>query len=115
MSSKKKSLSGLRKDIDAIDRELLELFSRRAGLALQVGEAKSEDSREVLDVGREKAVLDAVREANPGPLDDAAIEAIFQGDHFRVPCQSGGRLRCVHGTARYVLARGRDSAVRSHR
>lgn len=75
----RKTLGELRKEIDAIDQRLVALVSRRAKVAQRIGEAKSSRSRGVLDVGRERAVLRAVRDANAdGPLTDEAMEAIFR-------------------------------------
>jgi chorismate mutase/prephenate dehydratase len=73
-----KSLPELRKQIDTIDEQLLKLLTRRARTAQKIGQAKSVGSKSVLDVGREKAVFAAIRKANPGPLDDNAVEAIFR-------------------------------------
>jgi len=73
-----KTLDDLRSEIDAVDQRLLTLLSRRATLAKKIGEAKNRGARTVLDVGREKTVLAAVRAANDGPLDDAAVVAVFR-------------------------------------
>jgi len=72
------SLPELREQIDAIDRQILELLARRARTAQKIGTAKSVGSKSVLDVGREKAVFAAIRAANPGPLGDDAVEAVFR-------------------------------------
>jgi chorismate mutase/prephenate dehydratase len=77
-SKTRKTLAELRNDIDAIDGKLLALVSRRARIAQKIGEAKSRGAERVLDVARERSVLDAVRKANEGPLSDEAIEAIFR-------------------------------------
>jgi len=74
----RKTLDELRTEIDAIDGQLVELVSRRAATAKQIGEAKSARASTVLDVGREKAVLAAARDANPGPLSGDVVEAIFR-------------------------------------
>ncbi|MFQ5478231.1 MAG: prephenate dehydratase [Candidatus Binatia bacterium] len=71
-------LSKLRGDIDGVDRDLVELVSRRAALALEIGKTKSTDAKAVLDVVREKEVLEAIARANPGPLSDRALKAIFR-------------------------------------
>ncbi len=76
--AKRKTLSELRRDIDAIDAKILSLLSRRARVAQRIGEAKSRRSRGILDAGRERAVLNAVKAANPGPLSDRAVEAVFR-------------------------------------
>lgn len=78
MASKKKTLGELRAAIDAVDRRILTLVVERGRLCKQVGEAKALGERGVLDAGREKQVLAAIRRANPGPLGDDAVEAIFR-------------------------------------
>jgi len=78
VAASKKSLSELRTAIDDVDRRLLDLLSRRARLARSIGEAKAAGDRGVLDAGREKQVLAAIRRANPGPLRDESVEAIFR-------------------------------------
>lgn len=72
------SVSELREQIDKIDSQILGLLSRRARTAQKIGAAKSKGAKSVLDVGREKAVFSAIRKANPGPLEDDAVEAVFR-------------------------------------
>jgi chorismate mutase/prephenate dehydratase len=76
--AKRKSLPELRKRIDDVDRKILDLVAKRARIAHEVGEAKNRGTHVVLDVAREKAVIDRLRKANPGPLGGDAIEAIFR-------------------------------------
>ncbi len=78
MVAAKKSLSQLRKEVDALNGKLLALLSRRARLAQRIGEAKSSKGRPILDLGRERAVIRSIRKANTGPLSDDAVEAIFR-------------------------------------
>ncbi len=73
-----KTLSRLREEIDAVDKKLLRLLSKRAELALAIGKAKSRRAQGILDVGREKKVIGAICEANQGPLRDETVEAIFR-------------------------------------
>ncbi len=54
-----KSLEELRKGIDEVDRELLDLFLRRMELCSRVADYKREVGMPILDVKREKEVLDA--------------------------------------------------------
>lgn len=78
LAPKKKSLAELRSAVDDVDRRILDLIVRRAALAKAIGEAKAAGNHSVLDVAREKQVLAAIRKANPGPLRDEAVEAIFR-------------------------------------
>ncbi|MFY7917612.1 MAG: chorismate mutase, partial [Rubrivivax sp.] len=47
------ALLALREQIDAVDRELLTLLNRRAGLALEVGEIKKHEGSPVFRPERE--------------------------------------------------------------
>lgn len=55
-----KDLSQIRKDIDAIDNELIELFKQRMDCAKAVGEYKKANNIPVLNENRENEVLDKV-------------------------------------------------------
>lgn len=74
----RKSLADLRKEVDILDEKLQRLLERRARLAQRIGQAKNRGAKSVLDVGREKSVLAAVRARNAGPLRDDAVEAVFR-------------------------------------
>lgn len=78
MAKKGKTLQELRAEIDELDLRILKLLSRRAETARHIGRAKSEGAKAVLDLAREKDVLRAVLQANPGPLSGDAIEAVFR-------------------------------------
>jgi chorismate mutase-like protein len=66
-----------RSDIDAIDTELLGLLNKRASLAVKVGQSKQLTGVPVYDPAREQEVIERVRKANPGPLDEQAIDELF--------------------------------------
>lgn len=66
-----------RGEIDAIDRELLELMSRRAQAALQTAACKRAAGVPILDRQREREVLARVRAENRGPLSPDAVERLF--------------------------------------
>ncbi|HKL48713.1 MAG TPA: chorismate mutase [Desulfuromonadales bacterium] len=72
------NIDDARKKIDALDRQLLEIFNERASLALKIGEVKKEKGIAVYDPGREKRIFDAMKAANQGPLDDGAIIRLFE-------------------------------------
>lgn len=78
MTAEKEKIKDPRAEIDAIDSDILRLLSRRAEIALQVGEAKSKADASLCDPGREKKVLARLSEANSGPFDDQSITNIFQ-------------------------------------
>jgi chorismate mutase/prephenate dehydratase len=71
-------LDGLRKAIDSLDRQLLELLSERARHALAVGEVKKGGSAPVYRPEREAQVIARLQELNTGPLPAAAIAAIWR-------------------------------------
>ena len=71
-------LLSLRAQIDALDRELLALLNRRAGLALQVGEIKKREGSAVFRPEREAQVIDHLKAANPGPLATDSVAPIWR-------------------------------------
>lgn len=72
-------LRGLRRRIDAIDRRLVALMNERAELAIAAGRAKAREGRRgIRDARREAEVLDHVTEANPGPLTEADLRAVWR-------------------------------------
>jgi chorismate mutase len=66
-----------RSEIDAIDSELLGLLNKRASLAVKVGQSKKLTGVAVYDPAREQEVIERARKANPGPLDEQAIDELF--------------------------------------
>jgi chorismate mutase/prephenate dehydratase len=71
-------LAGLRNRIDAVDRELLGLLNRRAGLALQVGELKKRDGSVAFRPEREAEVIDGLKRDNGGPLQTENVAPIWR-------------------------------------
>ncbi len=64
--------------IDKIDSEILRLLNERAGIALEVGEAKTAGDTSLCDPDRERDVLRRLSEENSGPFEDQHIANIFQ-------------------------------------
>lgn len=79
-----KLLLKLRRDIDDIDEQLLELLNRRAVCACEVARVKQAELEEAkLEVvfyrpEREAQILRSVQGLNPGPLPDAQVAHIFR-------------------------------------
>lgn len=71
-------LAELRRSIDAVDKQIVELISRRAGLAREVGEVKKLVDAPVYRPEREAQIFAKLRAINPGPLPNAGIEAVYR-------------------------------------
>ncbi len=71
-------LLGLREQIDALDRDLLALLNRRAGLALDVGALKKADGSATFRPEREAQVIAGLTAINDGPLKAASIAPIWR-------------------------------------
>ncbi len=72
------SLPELRKEIDKIDEQVLELLNRRAALAQQVGHAKSSARSHYFTPEREHTVFKRLLALNKGPLEAIAVRAIYK-------------------------------------
>ena len=70
----------IRDQIDKIDEKLLQLFNRRAKLAIQIGQEKSKKnvSNHFHVPHRERDIIERMQQANPGPLPEEAVEFIFR-------------------------------------
>lgn len=71
-------LSDWRRQIDDIDRKLVELLNQRSRCALEIGKIKQAENLPLYQPEREKEVLQNAERANPGPLSDAAIRRLFE-------------------------------------
>jgi chorismate mutase / prephenate dehydratase len=71
-------LSGIRDEIDSVDRELLKLLNRRAALAHAVGEIKRAEGSPVFRPEREAQVINGLEAANPGPLKGSNVAKIWR-------------------------------------
>lgn len=67
-----------RKQIDEIDRKLVELISQRARAAHEIGKLKKVAGMPIYEPDREKAVFTKVSAANPGPLPDRDLLRIYE-------------------------------------
>jgi chorismate mutase/prephenate dehydratase len=72
------ALLALREQIDGVDRELLALLNKRAGLALAVGELKKHEGSVVFRPEREAQVIDGLKRENPGPLQSDSVAPIWR-------------------------------------
>jgi chorismate mutase len=71
-------IEGLRKAVDLLDRQMVDLINKRAAVAHEIGRLKREARLPIYEPGREKDVLDNVTKANQGPLPDHDIVSIYE-------------------------------------
>jgi chorismate mutase len=71
-------LRELRDEIDAVDRNILELLAQRLRLVMRVGEYKRANNLAIYDAERERDLLARVANAAPSPLEAAMAQRIFQ-------------------------------------
>ena len=72
------AIADLRRRIDELDLALVALLNERARCALAIGQEKDRLGLPVYQPTREGDVLRNVRQANHGPLDDAAMTRLFE-------------------------------------
>jgi chorismate mutase/prephenate dehydratase len=71
-------LAGLREQIDALDRQLLDMLNQRAHLAEQVGDIKRAEGSPFFRPDRVAQVLEKIQQLNPGPLKNTHVAAIWR-------------------------------------
>jgi chorismate mutase len=74
-----KTLDDWRRQIDALDSELLRLLNQRAAIACEIAAIKVASGLPAYDGNRERQVLARVVEKNTGPLDQQSVTDIFAG------------------------------------
>ncbi len=72
------ALAPLRKRIDQLDRDLVDLLNQRAQVVVEVGEVKRQTGGPIYAPDREQRVLERIRNLNQGPLPNACLEAIYR-------------------------------------
>jgi chorismate mutase len=72
------TIEELRIQIDALDRQIVELISERARAAQRIGRMKASTSLPVYEPDRERIVYANVRAANKGPLPDIELTHIYE-------------------------------------
>lgn len=68
----------VRQEIDATDREILELLNRRASLSLEVGQLKRGSRDVIFKPFREKEVMENLRRHNAGPIPFEHLRSIYR-------------------------------------
>ncbi len=71
-------LPAVRKEIDKIDEDILELLNRRARVSRRVGRIKAGGSGQYFKPAREKVLIEKLASKNPGPLPNSHLEAIYR-------------------------------------
>ncbi|MCE5242995.1 MAG: chorismate mutase [Syntrophobacteraceae bacterium] len=71
-------LKAIREAIDRIDAHLIELLNKRMELALEAGRVKAAGGIPLFDSGREAEIYERLTEANPGPIADSSLRAIYR-------------------------------------
>ena len=72
------SLEELRKRIDELDHQLVQLLNERARVVIDIGKLKDKTGKAVYAPDREKEVLAKIAEANKGPLPAKCLVAIWR-------------------------------------
>lgn len=72
-----KSLEELRRKIDDIDNQLIDILNERMSIIKEVGEIKKSSNTAIYRPEREKSIIDRLYQNHKGHLSRAAIEAIF--------------------------------------
>ncbi|EHD2274716.1 chorismate mutase, partial [Campylobacter jejuni] len=72
------NLEEFRNKIDAVDDKILELLNERMTYVKSIGELKQSSGGAIYRPERERAIINRLKNANLGLLDQNAIEAIYQ-------------------------------------
>lgn len=72
------NLDNLRQRINQLDKQILVLLNQRAEYSLQIGKIKTDQQDSVFKPFREKDVLHALLQENPGPLPSDHLAAIYR-------------------------------------
>src|ERR1700728_4329901 len=69
------ALESLRKQIDALDHQIVDLLNARARIVVDIGKLKQQHNTPIYSPDREKMVVEKVRRLNGGPLTERCPEA----------------------------------------
>ncbi len=75
---KDKSIQALRKSIDCIDEEILDLLNKRAELVINVGKLKSAETRDFHVPSREREIFERLTTKNSGPFPNEGLKSVFR-------------------------------------
>ena len=71
-------ISDWRKQIDELDRKLVELLNQRAKAAHEIGKLKQKAGMPIYEPDREQTVFQNARRVNQGPLPDRDLQRIYE-------------------------------------
>ncbi|MCS6829010.1 MAG: prephenate dehydratase [Armatimonadota bacterium] len=72
------TIHDLRKEIDQIDEQILQLLNRRAELAQQIGKVKARSRTQFFTPEREQQIYRRLTQLNKGPLSNQQLRAVFR-------------------------------------
>ena len=72
------SIEDWRDKINEIDGKLVKLLNERTQCVIEIGKIKKVMNMRVYDPDRERDVIQRVRQANRGPLDDEGLQHVFE-------------------------------------
>ncbi|MFT8319021.1 MAG: chorismate mutase [Sporolactobacillus sp.] len=73
-----RNLAELRRQVDSIDTQLLDLLNQRGCLVRLIGEAKEELAMKGRDQTRETRILQKIQSVNHGPYRTKDLQELFQ-------------------------------------
>ncbi|MDD5005662.1 MAG: prephenate dehydratase [Candidatus Omnitrophica bacterium] len=71
-------IKNIRKRIDSLDRAIIGLLNKRAGLSKEIGSIKRKLDKETYAPDREKEVITNIKKMNKGPMANEALNAIYR-------------------------------------
>jgi chorismate mutase len=71
-------ISDWRKQIDELDRKLVELLNQRAGAAIEIGRLKRNTDLPIYEPEREREVIANAQKFNGGPLAERDLAQIYE-------------------------------------
>jgi chorismate mutase / prephenate dehydratase len=72
------ALDDLRRQIDQLDNQIVDLLNVRAGVVVEVGKLKQQTKAPIYAPDRETEIMARVRRLNKGPLPDRCLEAVYR-------------------------------------
>jgi len=107
------TLDDWRRQIDALDSDLLRLLNQRAAIACEIASIKVASGLPAYDGNRERQVLARVGEQNTGPLDQQSVIDIFSGIIRETRRLGTQRMQAVSEIPTLSFAEGEGSLLSS--